>query len=63
MTVTMGTDLDKELRNAAIAWWKNHRPLAWDKALHLKNPTINTLNNAERRLARIVAKIVERDGR
>lgn len=59
----MPTDLDKELRAAAIAWWENRRPLAWSKTDHFLNPAINTVTEAEHRLASIVAKIVERDDR
>lgn len=54
------SSLEKELRSAAIRWWENRRPLQWSQMDHVRNPAINTSTAAERDLACVVAKIVER---
>ena len=46
------------LEKAALNWWKSKRPLAYTKANHLKNPTINCQNHAQDTLAEAVAKMV-----
>ena len=46
---------EKEIVNAAIAFWKRHRPCAWDHKTHLDNPRVNASNDDEIRLCRAVA--------
>ena len=45
----------RAIERAARAWWKNRRPCAYTEADHLANPTINTVSDAEKRLAMAVA--------
>lgn len=45
---------------AAIRWWKNRRPLAWDQATHLKHPKVNTVTEVEARLAATVATHIKK---
>jgi hypothetical protein len=52
-----------EVEKAAIAWWKCHRPVVYTKKEHLKNPTINMPMFCEKKLARSVAKMIERPQR
>ena len=53
------TARSNELRHAAIAWWRALRPTIWTEAEHLKEPTVNTHTQAEERLAKAVAEMVE----
>ena len=43
----------------AVAWWKGRRPLRWNKARHLRNPTINTATPREGMLAEAVANLIK----
>lgn len=43
-----------KLEKAAIAWWKNKRPLEYTPKDHYLNPTINTVDNKEKALAHAV---------
>lgn len=47
------------LERAAIAMWKQRRPLSFSEAEHLANPTINTTSEAEQKFARAVAKFLK----
>lgn len=40
---------------AAIRWWKNRRPCAWNEAEHLATPRVNCVTEAESKLATAVA--------
>lgn len=46
--------------DSAILWWKSKRPKGWRKAKHLRHPTVNVLNCADRDLANAVAEIQKR---
>lgn len=50
------------LEKAALVWWRDHRPCSFDEAEHLKNPTINTTTDTEKRLARSVARTLRTRG-
>lgn len=50
---------EKEVLLAALAWWRSQRPLAWKLDDHLDNPTINTVNKREHRLAAAVARLMK----
>ena len=54
-----------ELVEAAIAWWRDKKPIAWSDAEHLRNPEINLTGlETEKRLARAIAiAIMEADAR
>lgn len=41
----------------ATSWWFGKRPTGWTLAQHLGNPTVNCVNDREKRLARAVAKL------
>lgn len=42
---------------AAVAWWRGHRPVDWTHADHLDNPTINAhATDSDRELAAAVGK-------
>lgn len=51
---------DDPVITAAIKWWENRRPCAWDQATHLKNPTVNTMTAAEKGLALAVAEHIRK---
>lgn len=46
---------------AAVAWWRGHRPQSWSEYDHLHNPTINQLNplGTDKALARAVARLLK----
>ena len=52
---------DEALRvqSAALAWWRAHRPVGWTREEHLREPTVNTLTDREKRLARTVAALAK----
>lgn len=35
---------ESDVEKAALKWWKEKRPLAWNAAKHRRNPDINTSN-------------------
>ena len=41
--------------DAAVSWWREHKPRGWSVARHLANPTVNCATHRERRLARAAA--------
>lgn len=45
---------------AAIRWWKSKRPLAYSHREHLENPRVNTVTDAETRLAHSIAKYLKK---
>jgi hypothetical protein len=45
------TDEEKRVIKAAMAWWKGRRPCEYTHKQHVENPTINVVNDGERRLA------------
>lgn len=47
-----------DVLRAAVAWWRKKRPVSFDQAEHIANPTINTTTPAEKRLAKVVASCV-----
>ena len=47
------------LEKAALAWWREGRPVAWNEAQHLENPDVNRSMNGAR-LARAVATMVKK---
>ena len=46
------------LAEAAVLWWRLHRPLGWGETQHLDNPAINCMNAGEGHLAVGVARLV-----
>lgn len=48
-----------EVYEAAVAWWKEHRPIGYTDAKHRKNPGINCVGEIERALAASIAKVEE----
>ena len=56
-------DATEQVREAAYEWWLSRRPVSWDQAEHLKNPGVNTMSDAERKLALAVAKAEDRSSR
>lgn len=40
---------------AAVSWWKEHKPVGYGIAQHLANPTVNCATEREKRLARAAA--------
>ena len=50
------------LEKAALAWWRGRRPVYFDETEHLKNPTINTTTDTEKRLASSVARTLKTRG-
>ena len=48
----------ERVMRTAFLWWRNHRPITWGEAEHLKNPTINC-STEELQLARAVAAWVK----
>lgn len=48
--------------DAALTWWRRHRPVDWDEAEHLRYPLVNTTTDAEKDLARAVADYVAAHG-
>jgi hypothetical protein len=52
------TNEERVLR-AAKAWWKTRRPSAWTRTEHLETPTINCISDAEKKLARVEAKLIK----
>lgn len=42
--------------DAAVSWWREHKPRGWDVAKHLANPTVNCVTEREKRLARAAAR-------
>jgi len=45
---------------AAISWWRSHRPTDVSEVKHLANPEMNMLTPAQRRLAKAVARLVQK---
>ena len=43
---------------AAVKWWKWQRPISFNEAEHLKNPTINVRYETPKKLARAVALLI-----
>ena len=43
----------------ALAWWNNHRPVAWKEPEHRKNPTVNCVGQSAQDLARAVVRLKE----
>ena len=58
MKINNATPLEK----ASLAWWRSHRPCAFDETEHLKNPTINLATDSEKRLARSIARTLRTRG-
>ena len=52
-------DLADKIVEAAMAWWRGRRPLEYSLRQHLSNPTINTMNDSERKLARACGELAE----
>lgn len=52
------TPSEQRVVRAAIRWWRNHRPMSYDQAEHLRSPAVNTKNDVEKSLARAVATLV-----
>jgi hypothetical protein len=50
--------LADEVTEAAVKWWKQHRPMTWSEATHLRNATVNTKTGSEKVLAVAVARFV-----
>ena len=50
------TTHEREVLRAALAWWKNRRPVRWTAPEHLLNPAVNVRDMREFRLAWAVAK-------
>lgn len=48
------------LELAAVAWWRRRCPVVYTQAEHLADPTVGTLGDAERRLARAVARVLRK---
>lgn len=53
------TSPEKLLIIAAINWWKHNRPVSFNEADHLENPTINCPTLPDKRLAQAVADYLE----
>lgn len=49
---------DNTLREAAIAWWEGHRPLAWNEQQHIATPAVNCCGPFDGALALAVATVV-----
>lgn len=45
--------------DAAVSWWREHKPRGWSIAQHLKNPAVNCTTEREKRLARAAARWYE----
>lgn len=50
------TNQEKKIIKIACRWWRNHRPVNWDKKTHLNYPGINSCTETERQLAIAVGK-------
>lgn len=48
------------IKNSAMQWWEQHRPVRWTLQQHLQNPTINCATPAENNLARAVSHSIIR---
>ena len=59
---TEDTALVCAVLDAVVSWWVRHRPAKWTEAQHLAHYTINC-DFADCDLARLVARIVQRDNR
>lgn len=46
----------------AKAWWRQLRPVGWDKRRHIRNPAVNTTTPRDEALARAVAEWVRHGG-
>jgi len=42
--------------DAAVSWWREHKPRGWSISRHLQNPTVNCVTFREKRLARAAAR-------
>jgi hypothetical protein len=49
-----------DVADAALRWWRDHRPLKRRKGWHIQNATVNTTTDIERRLAEAVAELSKR---
>ena len=49
-------DLLLKAADAAVSWWRQHRPVGWSVAKHLENPAVNCTTVTERRLAVAAAR-------
>jgi hypothetical protein len=47
--------LSREIRS----WWLQFRPVGWTTKQHMENPTVNTVSDSDRRLAKIAAKLMK----
>lgn len=45
-----------EAADAAVSWWREHKPIGWGIAKHLASPTVNCVTFREKRLARAAAR-------
>ena len=52
--------MSRYVTDAAIAWWKQHRPIYWTEKQHLDNPSVNTCSSVEGSLALEVAAFIAR---
>lgn len=50
---------EREVVDAALYWWRQHRPVAWTEREHLDNPTINCIGVTEKQLAFSCAVLAE----
>jgi len=50
--------LKEAVFKAAVKWWRGRRPYEYRLKEHLDNPTVNTHDHNERRLAKAVAAAI-----
>ena len=47
------------LKDHAVAWWINKRPISYDFNKHFENPTVNCFNDTEKKLAISIAEYLK----
>lgn len=54
---------EEALQDAAVAWWRSHRPVGYSEVEHLDNPRVNCSSGEEKRLAIAVAGFLKERAR
>ena len=57
--VRMSMENKKIIVEKSIEWWKSIRPVGWSNKKHLKSPSVNTTNDAEKNLALAIANYLQ----
>ena len=55
-------DMLLAVADAAKEWWRGKRPISYTRKKHLNNPTINTVGEAEKKLAEAVVSWIKIGG-